>query len=54
MTIETFLTTPVSGKWTVPAGVTSVAVLVVAGGGGGDGGDYGNWRGCGGKRYYRP
>ncbi|MFM2235905.1 MAG: hypothetical protein RL296_1564, partial [Actinomycetota bacterium] len=33
--VERFTSTPVSGKWTVPQGVTSVEYLVVAGGGGG-------------------
>jgi hypothetical protein len=39
--VVTYTTTPAGGNWTVPAGVNSVQVLVVAGGGGG-GGSYSN------------
>jgi hypothetical protein len=39
-----------SGTWTVPAGVTSVDVLVIAGGGGG-GGDTGGGGGGGGFKH---
>ena len=49
-TIQTFTATPGGGTWTVPTGVTSVEVLVVAGGGGG-GGD-GGGAGAGGIVYH--
>ena len=37
-TVVSFTSTPVGGTWTVPAGVTQLEVLVVAGGGGGGSG----------------
>jgi hypothetical protein len=47
-TQEIFTTTPAGGIWTVPAGVTSVQVLVVAGGGGGGSGSTSGYAGGGG------
>jgi hypothetical protein len=43
-----FNSTPDGGKWTVPIGVTSVKVLVIAGGGGGGQGGASAWEGGGG------
>lgn len=48
-TVQTFNSTPGGGTWTVPAGVTSVDYLVVAGGGGG-GSNAGGGGGAGGYR----
>ena len=50
-TIETFNSTPGGGTWNVPAGVTSVEVLVVGGGGAG-GGRHGGGGGAGGLVYH--
>jgi hypothetical protein len=49
--IESFTS---SGTFSVPGGVTSVDVLVVAGGGGGAGGGYGGGGGGAGGLVYRP
>ena len=51
MVIETFLTTPSGGKWTVPLGITFVNVCVVAGGGAG-GNDTETYSGGGGAGGY--
>jgi hypothetical protein len=50
ISVVTFNSTPAGGNWTVPAGVTSVEVLVVGGGGGGGSG-YGGGGGAGGLVY---